>query len=139
MVPSDARTFVRSAVPTAIAGALLVALGAVLHGAKGAFGGLIGVAVVTVFFALSMLAVSRAAKISPSAMYAAGMTTYLVKIVLLLLMVALFNGITAFDTHWFGVTALLCVLVWTAAQVVAFLRLRGMPTFEPTLPPGGGR
>jgi ATP synthase protein I len=138
MVPNDARTFVRSAVPTAIAGVLLVALGAVLHGAKGAFGGLVGVAVVTVFFALSMLAVSRAAKVSPSAMYAAGMATYLVKILLLLLMVVLFNGITAFDTHWFGVTALLCVLVWSGGQVFTFVHDR-VPTIEPSLPPGGGR
>jgi ATP synthase protein I len=137
MLANDARTFVRSAVPTAVAGALLVALGAVLHGAKGAFGGLIGVAVVTVFFALSLLAVNRAAKISPSAMYAAGMGTYLVKIVLLMVMVALFNGITAFDTHWFGLTALLCILVWSAGQVVTFVRTR-VP-LETSLPSGGGR
>jgi ATP synthase protein I len=138
MLANDARTFVRSAVPTAIAGALLVALGGLLHGARGAFGGLIGVAVVTAFFALSMIAVNRAAKISPSAMFAAGMATYLVKILLLLGMIAAFKGITAFDTHWFGVTALLCILVWSAGQVVTFVRVR-VPYVDPTPHSGGGR
>lgn len=137
MLANDARTFVRSAVPTAVAGAVLVTLGGVLYGVKGVYGGLIGVAVVTVFFALSLLAVNRAAKISPSAIYAVGMSTYLVKIVLLLVMVALFKGITAFDTHWFGLTALLCILVWSAGQVVTLVRTR-VP-LDVTLPSGGGR
>ena len=71
----------RAGALTAVAAAIMVAVSAALVGVKGLVGALIGVAVVTVFFGISVLVVGRAARVSPQAMMVAAMVTYLVKFV----------------------------------------------------------
>jgi ATP synthase protein I len=106
------------------------ALGFALGGSKGLIGAGIGVAVVALFFATSVFAVSRAARISPQAMMATAVGTYLVKILLLLVFVGAFQNTTAFSPKAFGLTALCCILVYTGAQVVWSMRLKA-PYVEP--------
>ena len=81
-------------------------------------------------FGISTVAVSRAARHSPQAMMITAITTYLVKIVALLFFVAKFSGTTAFDGKLFGLTAIVCVLTWTTAQVLVSARLK-IPYVEP--------
>ena len=71
----------RAGALTAVAAAIMVAVSAALVGVKGLIGALVGVAIVTVFFGISVLVVGRAARRSPQAMMVAAMITYLVKIV----------------------------------------------------------
>ena len=61
---------------TSVVAAVAVVICAVLGGAKGTYGSLIGVGVVAVFFGISILAVSRAAKISPMAMMVAALGSF---------------------------------------------------------------
>ena len=61
----------RAGALTAVAAAIMVALSAALVGVKGLIGALIGVAIVTVFFGISVLVVGRAARVSPQAMMVA--------------------------------------------------------------------
>ena len=68
----------RAGALTAVAAAIMVAVSAALVGVKGLYGALIGVALVTVFFGLSVLVVGRAARVSPQAMMVAAMITYVV-------------------------------------------------------------
>jgi ATP synthase protein I len=114
----------RAGALTAVAAAITVALCAALAGAKGLYGALIGVAIVTVFFGLSVLVVGRAARISPQAMMVAAMVTYLVKIVGLAIVVSVLHGMTAFSDRSLGLTAIVCILVWCAAQAVAAIRIK---------------
>jgi ATP synthase protein I len=114
----------RSATVTAVVAAVMVALSAVLGGHKGAFGAAIAVAVVAGFFGLSVLALSRAAKVSPQAMMLAGMGTYLVKIIVLLFLVGEFQNSTAFSPWLFGLTAIVLVLVYDIALIVTFQRTK---------------
>jgi ATP synthase protein I len=107
---------------TSVVAAVAVVLCAVLGGAKGADGALIGVGVVAVFFGISIIVVSRAAKISPMAMMVAALATYLVKIIALMIVLALLVHSTAFNGRMLGFTALACVLTWCAAQVVTMMR-----------------
>ena len=58
----------RSAVITAGAALIMVVLSTIIGGTKGLTGSLLGVALVAVFFAISITAVWRAAKVSPQAM-----------------------------------------------------------------------
>ncbi len=74
-------------------------MSAALVGLKGLVGALIGVAAVTVFFAISIAVVGRAAKISPAAMMVAALVTFLVKIVALAVVVSAVTGTTAFSTR----------------------------------------
>ena len=120
----------RSAVLAAAAGAIMLVLSGILGGAKGLVGAALGVALVAVFFALSVLAVGRAARVSPQAMMVAALTTFFVKIIVLLFLVARFGTTTAFNGRLFGLTAIVCILVWSGAQVMWSLRLK-VPYVEP--------
>ena len=71
----------RSALLTAPVALLMIVLGVVLGGTKGLIGAALGVGLVIAFFGISALVVSRAARVSPQAMMAAAVGTFLVKIV----------------------------------------------------------
>ena len=123
----------RAGALTAVAAAIMVALSAALVGVRGLIGALIGVAIVTVFFGISVLVVGRAARVSPQAMMVAALVTYLVKIVLLAVVVSSLNGTTAFSTRTLGFTAIGCILVWSAAQVITTIKVK-MLYVEPEQP-----
>jgi ATP synthase protein I len=114
----------RAGALTAVAAAIMVAVSAALVGAKGLIGALIGVAIVTVFFGISVVVVGWAARISPPAMMLAAMITYLFKIVALAIVVSALNGTTAFSTRALGFTAIGCILVWSATQVITAIKLK---------------
>ena len=114
----------RSAVVTAGAAVIMVVLATVLGGTKGLIGALLGAALVAVFFAISITAVSRAAKVSPQAMMITALSTYIIKILVLLVVVSKLSGTTAFNGRLFGLTAIVCVLVWSGAQVLWSMRLK---------------
>ena len=114
----------RAGALTAIAAAIMVAVSAALVGVKGLIGALIGVAIVTVFFGISVLVVGRAARVSPQAMMVAAMVTYLVKIVLLAVVVSSLSGTTAFSTRALGFVAIGCILVWSTTQVITTMKLK---------------
>ena len=114
----------RAGALTAVAAAIMVAVSAALVGVKGLVGALVGVALVAVFFGISVLVVSRAARVSPQAMMVAAMITYLVKIVALAVVVSALNGTTAFSTRTLGFVAIGCILVWSAAQVITAMKVK---------------
>jgi len=114
----------RAGALTAAAAAVMVAVSAALVGVKGLYGALIGVAIVTVFFGLSVLVVGRAARVSPQAMMVAALVTYLVKIVGLAVVVSALHGMKAFSDRSLGLTAIVCILVWCAAQAVTAIRIK---------------
>lgn len=114
----------RSAVLTAAVAAVMVGICAALGGAKGLFGALVGVGVVTVFFGISVFAVGKAAKISPQVMMATAMGTYIVKIIAFMVVMVLLGKSTAFNGKMLGFTALVCILAWCASQVVTTMKLK---------------
>jgi ATP synthase protein I len=114
----------RSAVITAGAALIMIVLSTILGGTKGLVGSVLGVALVAVFFAISITAVSRAAKVSPQAMMITALTSYVVKILILVFLSAKFSGTTAFNGRLFGLTAIVCVLVWSFAQVFWSMKLK---------------
>jgi ATP synthase protein I len=119
-----ARIARRSAATAAVAAVIMVALATGLAGLKGLFGALLGVAVVALFFGISLFAVSRAARVSPQAMMVTALVTFLVKILLLIIFVGQFQDTTAFNPKAFGLTALVCILAYTGAQVFWSMRLK---------------
>jgi len=120
----------RSAMLTAPVALLMIVLGAVLGGTKGLLGAALGVALVIVFFGVSVLVVGWAAKISPQAMMAAAVGTFLVKILVLIILLSIFQDSTAFNGKIFGLTVIVCVIAYSAAQMVSSMRLK-VPYVEP--------
>jgi len=124
MLASYATVARRAAALTAIAAAIMVGVSAALVGVKGLIGGLVGVAVVAVFFGISIAVVGRAAKASPQAMMVAALGTFLVKILALAFVVSAMNGTTAFSTRTLGFVAIGCILVWSAAQIFTAVKVK---------------
>lgn len=120
----------RSAALTGVVAAVCVAISAGLVGAKGLYGALVGVGIVTIFFGISVLVVGRAAKISPQVMMATAMVTYIVKIIAFLVVVILLGKVTVFSGRALGFTAIACILAWSAAQVFTAIKLK-VPYVEP--------
>jgi len=114
----------RSAALTSAVAVVAVVLCAALIGAKGAYGALIGVGVVTVFFGISILVVGRAAKISPQVMMVTALTTYVVKFIAFMIVLIAIGKSTAFSGKSLGFTAVACILAWMVAQIVTAMRLR---------------
>jgi ATP synthase protein I len=114
----------RSAVVTAGVAAIMVAISAGVGGAKGLLAAIIAVGLVAAFFGISIVAVGRAARVSPPAMMATAVGSYLIKIIVLLFLVGQFQNSTAFNPRLFGLTAIVLVLAWSAAQVVWSMRLK---------------
>jgi ATP synthase protein I len=108
---------------TSVVAAVAVVLCAAFGGSKGAYGALIGVGVVTAFFAISIIVVGRAARVNPMAMMVAALGTFLGKIIAFMIVLALLRHSTAFNGKMLGFTALACILAWSASQVVTSMKL----------------
>jgi ATP synthase protein I len=125
MTATYGRVVRRSVVITTAAAVVMVGICAGLGGAKGVYGSLIGVGIVTVFFGISVLVVGRAAKVSPQVMMTAALGSYIIKIVAFMVVMALLGRSTAvFNGKMLGFTALVCILVWCGAQVVNTIKLK---------------
>jgi ATP synthase protein I len=124
MLASYALIVRRSAAVTAAVAAVMVAVSAAVAGGKGVLGAVLGTALVAVFFAISVLAVSAAARVSAQAMMITAIGTYVVKILVLMFFLSRYSDTTAFSPRMFGLTALACILAWTFAQVAWSMRLR---------------
>jgi ATP synthase protein I len=114
----------RSAAVTAGAALIMVVLSTILGGTKGLVGSVLGVALVAVFYAISITAVWRASKVSPQAMMITALTSFFVKILILAFLSAKFSSTTMFNGRLFGVTAIICVVVWSFAQVFWSMKLK---------------
>jgi ATP synthase protein I len=131
MLANYARIVRRSVMTTAAVGVVMIAVSAAVAGTKGLIGAALGIALVAIFFGISVVAVGRAARRSPQAMMITALTTYIVKILLLLFFVVRFSSTTVFSSRMFGLTALACILAWSASQVLWSMRLKA-PYVEPS-------
>jgi ATP synthase protein I len=126
MVENCARILRRSAAVAAVAGAIMIALGAGLAGFKGLLGAVIGVAVVGLFFGISVVVVSYAARVSPQAMMGAALGIFFFKILALIIIFGQFQDTTAFNPKSFGLTVLVCVLAYSAGLMIWSMRLQAL-------------
>ena len=113
-----------SAGPTAIVAAIMVAVSAAIGGTHGLIGALLGIALVTIFFGIDVVAIGRAARISPQAIMMAGIGLYVFKIIVLAIAVKELGDANFFNGKLFGVTAIVCILAWSASQVVASIKFK---------------
>jgi ATP synthase protein I len=126
MPESYVRTLRWSVMLTAPAAVVMVVLSGAFGGMKGLIGALLGVALVVVFFGISVLAVGRAARVSQQAMMITAIVTFLVKIILLAFLVDRLAGTTVFNSKLFGITAIVCILAWSTSQAISTARQKMM-------------
>jgi len=124
MQAEDVRALRQSAVPTAGVGVLCAVVSALTAGSKGVLGAALALLTVTLFFTISTVVLSRAARVSPQTMMATALATYLVKILILAVVTAQFKDTTLFNGRAFGLTAIVCVLCWSATQVYSWMKAK---------------
>ena len=109
---------------TSVVAAAAVVICALMGGAKGIYGSLIGIGVVAIFFGISILAVGRAARVSPMAMMVTALGSFVIKIVAFMIVLVALGKSSAFNGRMLGFTALACILAWSAAQAVTAMRMQ---------------
>ncbi|MCP2334999.1 hypothetical protein [Actinomadura rupiterrae] len=124
MHTSDARMLRGAAIPSAAAGVIAIALGALLAGAKGAFGAGLGMVTVLVFFSISVVAVSYASRVSAQLMFAAAVFSYIGKLLVMLALIAAFSDATAWNPRAFAFTVVGLTVVWLGAEIRATLKAK---------------
>jgi ATP synthase protein I len=124
MMASYARVVRRSAALTSVVAAAMIAICVGVAGAKGLYGALVGIGIVTAFFGISILVVGRAAKVSPVVMMAVAMATYIVKIIAFMIVMIVLRHVTVFNPRMLGLTAIILILAWSAAQVITMMRTK---------------
>ncbi|WP_415951766.1 hypothetical protein [Streptomyces sp. KLOTTS4A1] len=115
----DARILLPIALPTAAAGAVTAAVGAIVDGGTGALGGIIGALVVIVFMGAGILGLQYTAKHWPSLFQAMGLALYTFLLLVLFVFVAVFKDTTAFNPKVFAAAIVACTLTWVVAMAFA--------------------
>ncbi|MFC4114826.1 hypothetical protein [Nonomuraea zeae] len=138
MQANDVRVLKSAAIPTFAVGVVAVVVALLLAGGKGALGAALGTLLVGVFFSISVVAVSYAARVSPQMMAIAAMGSYLVKVIVIMLVLASFRDTTAWNTQAFAWAVVVCTLVWTGFEVRAFIKTKMLYVDPDAKVPGRG-
>ncbi|MFV2117740.1 hypothetical protein ACE14D_04545 [Streptomyces sp. Act-28] len=130
-MPSSApRALLPMLVPTAVAGAVAIAISAVAAGGAGGLGSVLGVLVVLLFMGLGQLALQYVGTAMPQLFQGMALMIYSVQLVLLLGFVMAVRDTTSFDLQAFALTLVSATVVWIAAQARAHAKSR-TPYVEP--------
>lgn len=113
--------------PSLIVGIFLIASLSFIRGNSGLWGALLGVATVIIFFSVHLV-VSRISKdLDPIAVMALAMFSYFAKVALMgafLLIVTKTTSPESVDRPAFAISALSVTVIWLAAEIRAFLKLK---------------
>ncbi|MGI5283437.1 hypothetical protein ACQEVF_08905 [Nonomuraea polychroma] len=138
MQANDVRVLKSAAIPTLAVGVVAVVVSLLTAGGKGALGAGLGALLVGVFFSISVVAVSYAARVSPQMMAIAAMVSYLVKVVAIMIVLSAFRDTTAWNTLAFALSVVVCTLVWTGFEVRAFVKTKMLYVDPEAKVPGKG-
>lgn len=108
-----------------------VLIGWLLGGSKGAWGVVLGLLVVLCFFGVSLAVALIGARLSPQAMGALVLGSYLVKITLLIIILAAVSNLTFYSKMALGITVLIGTIAYLSGETYTLLKAR-IPYVEPT-------
>lgn len=124
MQANDVRVLKSAAIPTLVAGVVAMVVALLTAGGEGVLGAAIGTVLVGVFFTISVVVVSYAARVSPQMMAIAAMLSYLVKVIAIMVVLTAFRDTTMWDNQAFAWSVVVCTLVWTGFEVRAFMKTK---------------
>jgi len=124
MPSNDVRNLLQTAVPTAAAGAIVVAVSAAVAGGKGALGAAVGTLLAILFMGIGLYVLQWTAKTLPQLFQAMGLMLYVAQLLLLLIFVAVFKDTTLFNAKTFAVSLVVATVVWMAAQARAHMKAK---------------
>lgn len=115
--------FRRAAGPAIVAAAGCVVIAAIWTGLDGAFGALLGAAVVLVFYGSDLVILRVAERKEPASLMPLMMTEYLIKVVLLAFFFVLIWNTTAFSVRAMAATVAVSTVVWVTALAIFAVRV----------------
>ncbi|WP_055626260.1 hypothetical protein [Streptomyces hirsutus] len=124
MPSNDVRILIQAAIPTAVVGAVAVAVGAAVEGGNGAIGAVIGTLLVILLMGAGLYVLQWVAKSLPHLFQAMGLMLYMTQILLIFVFIALFKDTTLFHPKVFALSLLVSTLTWVAAQARATMKAK---------------
>ncbi|MBB1254946.1 hypothetical protein [Streptomyces alkaliterrae] len=116
MQSNDARILRGAAIPTALAGLIGVGVSGAVAGGQGALGAVVGTVLVLLFFTAGLHGLGIVGRKWPELLMGAGLLVYTTQIFALLIALFIFRDADYLNGRALGFTALVCALVWPAAQ-----------------------
>jgi len=101
----------------AVAGVVLILIGAGSTGSRAAAGAALGALIVGLFFSFSAVIIAKAGQRSPKLVIFAALSTYVFKIVALGVVLTVLPRDGVFDTHWMAAGVGLGLFVWLGAHM----------------------
>ena len=101
----------------AVAGAVLVVVGALVSGGRAAAGAALGSVIVGVFFTFSAVLIAEAGRRNPRSVLFAALAAYVFKIIALGVVLTFLPRDGVFDTRWMAAGVGLGLFVWLAAHM----------------------
>ncbi|MFI9807491.1 hypothetical protein ACIHEJ_24540 [Streptomyces sp. NPDC052301] len=124
MPSNDARNLLQTAVPTAAAGVIAVAVSAAVAGGRGALGAAVGTVLAILFMGIGLYVLQWTAKTLPQLFQAMGLMLYVAQLLLLLIFLAVFKDTSLFNPKTFAVSLVVATVVWMAAQARAHMKAK---------------
>ncbi|WP_225834791.1 hypothetical protein [Streptomyces sp. NK08204] len=124
MPSNDVRNLAQIAVPTAVAGVIVVAVSAAIAGGKGALGAVVGTLLAILFMGIGLYVLQWTAKTLPQLFQMMGLMLYVAQLLLLLIFVAVFKDTSLFNAKTFAVSLVVATVVWMAAQARAHMKAK---------------
>ncbi|MGG7571452.1 hypothetical protein [Streptomyces sirii] len=124
MQSNDARLLLHAVVPTLAIGVLAVVVSAVVAGAQGAIGAVVGTALVMLVMGAGLVVLQKTAKNLPQLFQMMGLLLYTTQILFVLVFLIAFKDTTLFDTKAFAFTLLGTTLMWIAAQTRGHMKAK---------------
>lgn len=129
----------KCAAATGVCSLLVIVAAFFLAGADGAASGVLGAALVMVFFGISLLIGHFVGRSNPSGAIGAFLAAYVIKVAGFGAAVFILGAPQWLDRRWFFVAAVAGVLVWQGAELFAFSRIRHQLYADPADDGGKGR
>jgi len=116
----DALVLRRAGGVTAVVGVIAAIIAFAVAGVSGLVGALLATIIVLGFFSAGQFLLGRVLANNPQIALSVALMLYLAKIGVLLILIVLLAGTTAFSTDVFALTILACTLAWTLTEVWIF-------------------
>lgn len=116
------------AVATVVIG---VIVSTVLSGVPGLLGSLVGGAIAFVSSLVTLFMMRKSAALDPFAVMAVALGGYILKVMVLFGVMTALKGVDAFNRYALAFTTLAVILVWAAAEFLAFRKTK-IPTIIPS-------
>ena len=124
---SDTQLWKGAIIPASIVAVISLALGGLLKGRSGFFGGLLASITVIIFFSIHLLVARISRDLDPMVTMMLAMFSYFAKVIFMgvfLILITKFTDRSTVDRSSFAISSILITMAWLAGEIRSFMKLR---------------